>query len=118
MGSAMMIFLLVVGLTSLVAVGLAVYLGIKVLLLALRLIGSVIGGVFRAIGNVFSWLFGLGRRSLRSHVHCSRPACGEANPTSARFCRRCGRALKTEVVSNSATAPVVPPPIPTSLGSR
>lgn len=50
---------------------------------------TLIVGVFLVLGAL---VFSLGRQQRRTHARvCS--SCGERNPSSARFCARCGHAL-------------------------
>jgi hypothetical protein len=55
--------------------------------------GIVLG--FKALGRMIGNLFvPLPQSSMR----CANQICGQVNPASAQFCRRCGRALRTRLI--------------------
>lgn len=78
--------------------------------IAVMLLVSFLGLVFfagymglvllRTVGRLLGWLgrvvFGQGSAGALMR-RCPRESCGEANPTHARYCRRCGRAMAGEV---------------------
>jgi hypothetical protein len=78
-----------------------------VVITAVLFVGWVFMIIVRVVANAMKSLFGWssgGPRAGPRTVVCSRERCHAANPPDARFCRRCGRMLRTDpqVVSRAA----------------
>lgn len=75
----------------------AIFLAV-IVLTAVIFCGWIVFVVGRALVVGFSSLFGAvqcksPRTRISNTVQCPTRMCGAINPTSARFCRRCGRGL-------------------------
>jgi len=65
------------------------------------LLALVLGLVGRTIGAIFGWNKPLAPLTRPSYP-CPRTSCRAINPTSARFCRRCGHELLRRQLSRQA----------------
>ncbi len=72
----------------------AVIFGVWLITLVFQLVG-------RGIGALFGWSRPLEPLSRPSYP-CPRSSCRAINPTSARFCRRCGHELLKRQISRQA----------------
>ena len=75
-----------------------------ILIAALLFGGWLIVATLRFTWHVIKWMFGAATRhpsdelrlvagSARDEMRCPNELCRAANPSDARFCRRCGRAM-------------------------
>ena len=65
------------------------------------LIAMVLGFVGRTIAGIFGWNQPLAQLTRPSYP-CPRSSCRAVNPSSARFCRRCGHELLKRQLSRQA----------------
>ena len=67
---------------------------------SLSLLALFLAAIGKAIGAVWRLIVGAPTSQLNApqpfppRVRCPYARCGELNPTAARFCKRCGRALR------------------------
>ena len=70
---------------------------IVIAITAVVFFGWVVFMIFRGIIGALVWTFGGNSRPMLMRMapaaKCSHPGCGQMNPATARFCRRCGRGL-------------------------
>jgi hypothetical protein len=74
-----------------------------------KLVAGVLRLVFRALRFVVSPIFPYRRGIVL--VACTRASCREVNPTTAAYCRRCGRVL---TASSPRVRVPTTPPLPSS----
>ena len=72
------------------------FVGILIaVLFAVSLTLKLLGGVLRILFRPWNRQQGM-RHASQHPVACPRDGCGAVNPSTARFCRRCGHGLSTQ----------------------